>query len=635
MSRGVAFLSASGCGRVAAKDQEIAMTVPHYRRFALHAGATLFVAIVLTRPVAGADFQLDNVRFDFGAMVITAPKLLIKGSTLEREAFAALLDTKSGETAIARIDRLNAAEITAPELVFVHSFGQQKQVTTYRDIRFSEIRDGKIARGDSSGGVLAGESPSTGKMTGTLKRMGFEGFDIRQTARVITERAQPGVHEPVRPLVRRIEQDGYSVDMGPAGRFSLGKMVGRDFGARVGAEPMGEVLNRVMAMSEEVNAAAGQTDPTKTDPAKRAAEKRLGLSMLALYDQIDNGSGELRDIVINVVAPKPDGKPGAKADPVDMKIARIAYGEDTPAKSGFALEGLQFTGGGAKGLIDSISYSGFSFATMIKALQEDLVKPETDGDTLDWRKYIPTIGTIRLAGLSVDAPPMLPGGQPIKIGLGTFELKAGEQLNGIPTSLALTIDKLVAPITEGAGNPAARDMIAMGIRSLDLSAKLDLAWEAARSELAIRQVSFGGEGLARLNLSGTLGNVTKDLFSSDVALAQVAALGATARGLNAKLENFGLIEKLIANEARKAGRKPEEMRQQFAMIASLGLASILGPSDAAKVLTAAVARFAARPGTLSVEASAKSASGLGLADVIAITDPTEILDKINLKADAQ
>ncbi|CAN5327876.1 hypothetical protein BH10PSE8_BH10PSE8_13840 [soil metagenome] len=611
------------------------MTVPHYRRFALHAGATLFVAIVLTRPVAAADFQLDNVRFDFGAMVITAPKLLIKGSTLEREAFAALLDTKSGETAIARIDRLNAAEITAPELVFVHSFGQQKQVTTYRDIRFSEIRDGKIARGESSGGVLAGESPSTGKMTGTLKRMGLEGFDIRQTARVITERAQPGVNEPVRPLVRRIEQDGYSVDMGPAGRFSLGKMVGRDFGARVGAEPMGEVLNRVMAMSEEVNAAAGQTDPTKTDPAKRAAEKRLGLSMLALYDQIDNGSGELRDIVINVVAPKPDGKPGAKADPVDMKIARIAYGEDTPAKSGFALEGLQFTGGGAKGLIDSISYSGFSFATMIKALQEDLVKPETDGDTLDWRKYIPTIGTIRLAGLSVDAPPMLPGGQPIKIGLGTFELKAGEQLNGIPTSLALTIDKLVAPITEGAGNPAARDMIAMGIRSLDLSAKLDLAWEAARSELAIRQVSFGGEGLARLNLSGTLGNVTKDLFSSDVALAQVAALGATARGLNARLENFGLVEKLIANEARKAGRKPEEMRQQFAMIASLGLASILGPSDAAKTLTAAVARFAASPGTLTLEASARSASGLGLADVIAITDPTEILDKSDLKANAQ
>ena len=57
-------------------------------------------------------------------------------------------------------------------------------------------------------------------------------------------------------------------------------------------------------------------------------------------------------------------------------------------------------------------------------------------------------------------------------------------------------------------------MIAMGIRSLDLSAKLDLAWEAARNELAIRQIAFGGAGLARLEASATLGNVTKDLFSS-------------------------------------------------------------------------------------------------------------------------
>lgn len=603
------------------------MTAPRLRRQSEFAGAAFTLGLMLlARPAVAADFQLDNVRFDFGAMVITAPKLLVKGSTLERETFASLLNGKTGESAVARVNRLDATEITAPELVFEHSQGKQKQVTTYRDVRFSDIRDGKIARGESSGGTLSGESPAAGKMTGTLNRLGFESFDVRQTARVMTERAQPGATEPARPLFRRFEQDGYTLDMGPAGKVSIGKMVGRDFAASVGEEPLGEVLNRVMALSEEVNAPGD-----KPDPAKREAEKRMGRSLLALYDRVDYGSGEIRDMTMNVVDPKPAGKP----EPVEVKIARIAYGQDTPAQSGFALEGFQFAGGGAKGLIDSISYSGFSFGPVIKELQAALAKPETDSDTIDWRRYVPTIGTIRLAGLSVDAPPMLPSGQPIKIGLGTFELKAGEQLNGIPTSVVLTIDRLVAPITEGAGNPAARDMIAMGIRSLDLSAKLDLAWEAARNELAIRQISFGGAGLARLEASATLGNVTKDLFSSDTALAQVAALGATARGLNAKLENFGLVEKLIANEARKAGRKPEEMRQQFAMIASLGLASILGPSDAAKALTAAVSRFAAKPGTLTVEASAKSASGLGLADVIAITDPTEILDKIDLKANAQ
>jgi hypothetical protein len=107
------------------------------------------------------------------------------------------------------------------------------------------------------------------------------------------------------------------------------------------------------------------------------------------------------------------------------------------------------------------------------------------------------------------------------------------------------------------------------------------------------------------------------------------------RNVEARLQNFGLLEKIVENEARKARRKPEDLRREVSMMASLGLAAMLGPSDAAKTLTAAISRFAAKPGTLNVAVSAKSASGLGLADVIALTDPTDIFDKIDLKANAE
>ncbi|MET3892104.1 hypothetical protein ABIE41_003180 [Bosea sp. OAE506] len=604
------------------------MFAPRQRR---PLGAALALAMLaMSQPLSAADFQLDNVRMEFGLVTLSAPKLEVKGSPLEREAFRSLLDIKSGETALARIDRLSASEIRAPELVVEVAQGKQKQVTTYRDVRFSDIRDGQIARGESAGGSLAGQNPDGGKLSGTLLAMRFEGLDMRQTARVLVDRVPAGQTEPVRPLLRRAEQDGYSIDMGPAGKISFGRATSRDMAAGVGPEPLGDLLTRAMALSEQTAAGGASKD----DPVRREAEKRMGIALLGFYDRVEIGSGEIRDMVMTVVDPKA-AKPGAKPDPVEISIARIAYGQDAPAKSGFALEGLRFAGGGARGMVDSISYVGFSYGPVVKALLEDLGRPGSGPDMSDWRRYVPTLGTMRLAGLTVDAPPAARGAAPVKVGIGTFEMKAGEQLNGIPTSLSLTLDKLVAPITEGAGNPAAKDLIAMGIRSLDLSARIDLAWEAARNELAIRQIALGGAGLARLEASATLGNVTKDLFSNDAALAQVAALGATARGLTAKLENFGLVEKLIANEARKAGRKPDEMRQQFAMIASLGLASILGPSDAAKTLTAAVSRFVAKPGTLTLDAKAKSASGLGLADVITITDPTEILDKIELKADAQ
>ncbi|MFJ5368444.1 hypothetical protein ACIPIA_04400 [Bosea sp. CER48] len=611
------------------------MTIARLRRPTQLSGTALTaVLLAFASPGWAADFQIDNVKIDLGKMVINAPKIMVKGSTLEKDAFLALFAGTAGDSAAARAGRLNAAEISAPELTMVQNFGDQKQTTTYRDIRLSDIREGRIGHGESASGSIVGDGGATGPIKGELKRTAFDAFDLRQSARVLTEKAAPSVEEKMLPLIGSFEQDGYTLDMGKAGKASLGKTTARGFAAKVGPEPLLDVVSQLAAASEEVEKKElGKTDD-KTDEKsaqKTDAEKRLGLSMLSLFDMFEYGSGEARDFAMTVSSPP---KPGAKAETVDLKIARMAFGENTPARSGFALEGFRFSSGPAKGGIDTISYSGFSFAPVLRELRVALTEPDRPIEELDFRRFIPTIGTVRLAGISIDAPPAITGKDPIKLTLGTFELKAGEQLNGIPTSLALTIDRLVTPIVDTAGNPAAKDMIAMGIRSLDLSAKLDLAWEAAKNEIAIRSLSLGSAGLVQLDASGTLGNVTKDLFSSDLALAQVAALGATARNLQVKLQNFGLVEKLIENEARKSKRKVEEVRQQYAMVASLGLAAILGPSDAAKTLTAAVSRFVAKPGTLNVQASARSQSGLGLADVITMTEPTEIFDKIDLKADA-
>lgn len=612
------------------------MIVARPRRTTHLAGTALaFVLMSFAAPAWAADFQLDNVKIDLGKLVINAPKIAIKGSTLEKDAFLALFTGASaGESASARAARLNAAEISAPELSLVQTVGDQKQTTVYRDIRLTDIREGKIGHGESASGTITADGSATGPMKGELKRTAFDAFDLRQIARVLTEKAAAGASEAMLPIIGNFEQDGYNLDMGKAGKMSLGKTTARGFAAKVGPEPLLDVMSRLAAASEEVERKQGDKKPADADkpPAKTEAERQLGLSVLALFDMFEYGSGEARDLVMNV---NPPPKAGPKTDPVDMRIARMAFGENTPAKSGFAMEGFQFRSGEAKGGIDSIAYSGFKFSSVISELRAALNEPDKPIEEVDFRRFIPTIGTIRLAGISIDAPAIITGKEPIKISLGTFEIKAGEQLNGIPTSLALTIDKLVTPVSEATGNPAAKDMIAMGIRSLDLSAKLDLAWEAAKNEIAIRTLSFGSAGLAQIEASGTLGNVTKDLFASDLALAQVAALGATARNLQVKVQNFGLVEKLIENEARKSKRKVEEVRQQFTMVASLGLAAVLGPSDGAKSVAAAASRFVAKPGTLTVQANAKSATGLGLADVITMTEPTEIFDKIDLKADAQ
>ncbi|WP_332682228.1 hypothetical protein [Bosea sp. (in: a-proteobacteria)] len=593
--------------------------------------------LLLAGPAAADDFQLENIRLDLGRFVLSIPKLDVKGAPLDRAAFQAIFQTApgGGESAVARMSRLNAAEISAPALVMEQSFGPQKQTTTYRDIRFSDIREGRIAHGEARSGSIKIEGAASGPMNGELLRTSFEALDLTHIARVFGEKAAAGSEPAMQTVFSRVEQDGYSLDLGELGKVTAGKVALRNFRARVGAEPLGELMARIVVLSEESEKAARNLN-SKEEPAVTEARERQMLSaMLALFGAVDYGSGEIRDVTLAVKTPP---KPGAKPEPVDLRFARIAFGEDTPEKSGFVMEGLQFAGGGGKGSIASFGYSGFSLEAAFKELGKALADPGFDLADADLRRFIPKLGTVRLSGLQITAPQQGKSGAsplpPIQIGLGTFELKAGEQLNGIPTNLALTVDKLTIPVVEGA-NPTAKDLLAMGYRSLDLSAKLDLAWQEASKEFAIRTLSLGGAGMAKLDATGTLGNVGKEVFAPDLALAQVALLGATAKNLEIKLQNLGLAEKLIENEARKSKRKVEDVRREYGTIASLGLAAILGPSDGAKALAGAIARFVAKPGKLTVSAAAKAPTGLGLADVITLSDPTEIFEKIDVKANAE
>ena len=48
-------------------------------------------------------------------------------------------------------------------------------------------------------------------------------------------------------------------------------------------------------------------------------------------------------------------------------------------------------------------------------------------------------------------------------------------------------------------------------------------------------------------IRGIIGNITKDVFSSDMAMAQVALMGATAKSLAINIENRGGFERAIAH----------------------------------------------------------------------------------------
>jgi hypothetical protein len=63
--------------------------------------------------------------------------------------------------------------------------------------------------------------------------------------------------------------------------------------------------------------------------------------------------------------------------------------------------------------------------------------------------------------------------------------------------------------------------------------------------------------------------------------------------------------------------------------------AMIGDSEQAQGLSQAVARFIAKPGKLTVNATPKDPSGFGIAEAVVMSEPKDILNKLNVSAKAE
>ena len=141
--------------------------------------------------------------------------------------------------------------------------------------------------------------------------------------------------------------------------------------------------------------------------------------------------------------------------------------------------------------------------------------------------------------------------------------------------------------------------------------------------------------MGNVALTGVIGNVGKDAFNADTALATVALLGAKAKALDLTVENKGLFERYMAKAAKEQKTTPESLRRTYAAAAAFVVPAMIGSSEQAQTLGQAISRFIAKPGKLTVSATPKDPSGLGIAEAALLQDPKAILDKLNISAKAE
>ncbi|MGA8602665.1 MAG: hypothetical protein WB663_14890, partial [Beijerinckiaceae bacterium] len=217
--------------------------------------------------------------------------------------------------------------------------------------------------------------------------------------------------------------------------------------------------------------------------------------------------------------------------------------------------------------------------------------------------------------------------------LDKIEMHGSDLYQGMPTALTTSMDGLSFDVSATSPDDTLRTIAGLGYSRVDVGSRIDVAWNQSAQELAVNEVSIAANGLGALKLKGTLTNVSKDLFAPEPAVAQAAALATLVKNLDITVTDQGLVNRVIANEAKRSGRTPDAVRSEWVTAAGVGIPASLGDAPAGRTIGAAISKFIAKPTTLHITANAPN--GIGAADFMLFSqDPAAFLKRMDVQASA-
>ena len=415
--------------------------------------------------------------------------------------------------------------------------------------------------------------------------------------------------EPKKLLYEAMTIDNYVISIQPEMEVTIGSVSIRDIKGRPTKVPFTALVPLMTDLKD------------KKEPSPEAMMK-IGGFAVDFIRSFEFGATEMRDMTVKL---PPEA--GVKA----LKIGRLAMNGFAEGRLGeYVFEGFDIDAKDGKAKLGQFALRGLGFKSALDALDAALAQGPSGFETLDPKGMIPTLDQVVLSGMDFDVPDekqKTPGSR-IKFSLGKVEYTGSNFINGLPSTAGLAMEKLFMDLT-ASKDPQFNDLKAAGFKSLDLSTRLDIGWIEAAKTLGVRY-SGGLAGMGGLAFKGSLGNVTKDVFSLDEGLTMAAALGAVLMDAEVRLDNAGLFERALEIEAKKEKKSVDQLRKDWISAAAVGIPALLDNSPAAKTIANAVAKFVAQPKNLRI--GGKSAQGLGVADLALIGAPADLLKKISVSA---
>jgi hypothetical protein len=571
-------------------------------------GALLGSSVVQAQSVV----TLENLSFKGEVGSVSIPKITVEGTTATKAEIEALFDAKTISTVGSRLAKISARSISIPLIEIRQEMPEATAVTSYRDVVLRDMRNGVVTEGVMPTVTSKATAKAAAKdfpgFEMTMEKTTMKGFDIPLWFRFVFDKAAPNEALKVGLVEQVTGKTVYKI--GDIANFTFNEVSMKDLKVRALKTPLMDLI----ALGEQLS----------KDKSKEGEKRAIGM-MADMLGAMSVGSMELKGMSGDVKAP---GKPPVK---VSMDRMAGAGGADIPGR--FTMQGLKIANGNDIVNMGEITIDGVSLASMVSTFEKLGAAADPKMADIDPASFIPKIDLIRIAGIDIDVPDTKDAKQRIKAKLGLFETKMGNHVGAIPANIAIALDRIQMDIPANTKEKGLRDLLDLGYKALDISARYDQAWDQATKTLKLNEFSLRSTGMFAAKASAEIGNVPKELFTADKAVAAVAALGVSAKSVNLHVTNESLFEKLIAKQAKDTKRKVEDLRAELAAGATLMVPMMLGDHPAAKTIGAVLGKFVADPKTLKMTVTAKGA-GIGATDFIASSNPMDLLKKVDITASA-
>jgi hypothetical protein len=563
---------------------------------------TLLIAFTMAPARAGEKLSFDRLELKTGLSILKADAIEIENANLSADALKALFTEQAPAQQADALAKFDADRITIKSLRQETSINGQVSASILRNVVLTGIKSGVAESLKADGGTF-GSGDGNEAQAGTMGAITATTIDLGVL--IAGGATKSGKRDDFRTAYGEVILTSIATDAPQGPAVSIDRISIRDFRIKTSEQGISAVAERIIRRQSTTGA------PPSTDADINA----MALDMVDLFAGFAIGTSDASQIKIE------DKKTGEYA-----RINHILYEGDLSGKGQhIRMDGFEGAFEGSRVRIGSVEQSGYSFGPVYDSIRSTASKPNTKLSEADPLSFVPIIGKFEIRDVTIDTTDV----PPVHAGLRSMVLSVDNPTGGIPKSVDLAFDGLFGPIPSDSNEPTIDNFIALGYRDVSLSGTLRLAIDE-KAKMFKTEALISGENMGAVGVTANLINVPVDLLMRNPSAALIAFAGARVKDLSLTVENRGLVDRLVDQDAIKTKRSPQEVRKNYAAVASASLQIYLGMSPNAKTLTQAIAKFIDKPARLSITAKAKNPDGVALAEGATAESPAQLLEAFDL-----